>query len=356
MPSSINKNKSYKIIGVMSGTSLDGLDIALCEFKNENKKWNYKIIDATTIPYSKYWKKKLADLYKKESEELLSTHSEYGFFIGKMVANFLYSRKKKADFIASHGHTIFHQPTRKFTLQIGHGACIYAAAKRPVICDFRSQDIALGGQGAPLVPIGDELLFRNYKYCLNIGGIANISFKKNGKRIAYDICAANMILNHVINSLGKEFDKDGKEGRKGKIIPSLLHSLNQLSYYQQKSPKSLAREDIEHSIFPLIKKYHKQTPHVLRTLYEHISIQISNHLKNGEVLVTGGGAKNIFLIELIKEKTNTQIIIPNHLLVDYKEALIFAFLGVLKFENKINILSSVTGSLKNHSAGLVYGI
>lgn len=340
----------------MSGTSLDGLDIALCEFKKENKKWKYKITDATTIPYSEYWKKKLAELYKKESEELLSTHSEYGFYIGKMVTEFLYSRKKKADFISSHGHTVFHQPARKFTLQIGHGACIYAASKLPVICDFRSQDIALGGQGAPLVPVGDELLFGNYKYCLNIGGIANISFRKNDKRIAYDICAANMILNHVMSSLGKEFDRDGEEGRKGNIIPSLLHSLNELGYYRQKHPKSLAREDIEHSVFPLIKKYQKQTHNVLRTLYEHISIQISSHLKNGEVLVTGGGAKNIFLIELIKEKTNTQIIIPNQLLVDYKESLIFAFLGVLKFENKINILSSVTGCPKNHSAGLVYGM
>jgi anhydro-N-acetylmuramic acid kinase len=349
-----NKNKSINVVGVMSGTSLDGLDIALCKFIEKKNKWNYKIVAASTLPYSPYWKKTLKNIHEKSAEELLIINNEYGGFIGKEVAKFLSSHKKNAHFISSHGHTIFHQPQNKFTFQLGHGATIAAAANLPVVCDFRSQDIALGGQGAPLVPIGDYLLFSKYKYCLNIGGIANISFQKGNNRIAYDICVANIILNAMASKFNKEFDKDGNEGKKGEIISQLLSRLNKLEYYSIKAPKSLAREDIEKTIIPLLSKYQNKEHDVLRTLYEHIATQISNELKSDEVLITGGGAKNKFLIELIKAKSNSKIIIPNHLLIDFKEALIFAFLGLLKIKNKNNVLSSVTGSIADHSSGVIY--
>jgi len=351
-----NKNKILNIVGVMSGTSLDGLDIALCKFVEKNNSWNYKIVTATTLPYSVYWKKILQNIHLINAEELLRIHNEYGYFIGKAVSDFLKVNKKKANYISSHGHTVFHQPQNKFTFQLGHGASIASAAQLPVVCDFRSQDVALGGQGAPLVPIGDYLLFNKYKYCLNIGGIANISFQKGKKRIAYDICVANIILNALAKKFNKEFDNDGNEGKKGKIIPTLLTRLNKLDYYQLKAPKSLAREDIEKKIFPIISKYTNNKHDVLRTLYEHIATQISGELNGGETLITGGGAKNKFLIELIKEKSKSNILIPPSLLIDFKEALIFAFLGLLKINNKPNVLSSVTGSKANHSSGIIYHI
>lgn len=349
--------KKYNAIGLMSGTSLDGVDVAYCHFFYDSNKWNYQIISAETYGYNDLWRQKLSDAIKIDALQLITLHKEYGFFLGKLVADFISKKKISVDFIASHGHTVFHQPERRLTFQIGDGSEIAAACGIPVICDFRSGDVALGGQGAPLVPVGDKLLFTDYDFCLNLGGFANISFDKNEKRIAFDICPVNIIFNRYANILGKAFDEDGRIASKGNINKVLFSELNDLEFYSLKSPKSLGREWIEEQVIPMIEKYKINTEDKLNTLCDHIAWQVVcvlNSEKKGRVLVTGGGAYNKYLVSRIQKFTSQQIIIPDKKTVEYKEALIFAFLGLLRMNNQVNCLASVTGASRDHSTGAIY--
>jgi anhydro-N-acetylmuramic acid kinase len=344
----------------MSGTSLDGLDICLARFTLEDGKWNAAIESTETISYSEKWKNKLVSAEKLVGSELMELHSEYGKFLGEQVNSFLTKipKEKYPEIISSHGHTIFHRPAAGYTFQLGDGKSIFSTCKIPVVCDFRSGDVALGGQGAPLVPIGDRLLFFEYDYCLNLGGFANISFEKNGKRIAFDICPVNYVLNRLANRMGKDFDENGKLAASGKIIPELLEKLNSLSFYKKSPPKSLGREWVEETIFPLLSSNESRslgTENLLRTFIEHVAEQISLQCNSaGEMLVTGGGSHNDFLISRLKEKCEVEIIIPDKKIVDFKEALIFAFLGLLRWRNEINILSSVTGAQGDSSSGEIF--
>jgi len=348
----------YNVIGIMSGTSLDGVDLAFCNFILVKNKWSFKIINAETTHYSNEWKKKLQKAKKSTSLELTELHNDLGIYFGKITKKFILKNKIKPDFISSHGHTIFHQPEKKLTLQIGNGAAIASETGITTVCDFRSLDVALNGQGAPLVPIGDKLLFADFDYCLNLGGISNVSFEEKNKRIAFDISPANIVLNYLSRKKGKEFDKNGELASKGNIDKNLLNKLNYLKYYKQKHPKSLGIEWIEKNIFPLIEKSNTSIENKLRTFCEHIAIQISNVLKNknSKTLVTGGGAHNKFLIKKIKEYSESEIIIPDKKIIDFKEALIFAFLGVLRIRNEVNCLSSVTGADRDNCGGVVYFI
>ena len=348
--------QSYQVIGIMSGTSLDGLDIVLCNFTFQHK-WNFSILKYTTIDYSEKWRKKLNNASSLKRFDLAILHKEYGQYIGESVLTFLKNTDYKIKLIASHGHTVFHQPEKKLTLQIGDGFEIATITSITTISDFRSMDVALGGQGAPLVPIGDELLFPEYNFCLNIGGFANISFNENDKRFAYDICPANIILNLLANKSGHPYDKGGAMGRSGKINNELLEKLNDLEYYNKKYPKSLGKEWLNEVFIPILEKYNISLSDKIRTVYEHIALQISraiNTTKKSKTLITGGGAYNNFLIELIKQKSKTEIIIPDKNIVEFKEALIFAFLGVLRFNNQVNCLASVTGAKKDSSGGTIH--
>lgn len=346
---------SWNIIGLMSGTSLDGLDIALCTFTHKNGKWTFEIKQAQTISYSKEVYNLLATAHLQTAEKLLEIHSFYGEYIGKKIKQFIRKNNCQVDFISSHGHTVFHAPSKRYTFQLGHGAAIYAASGLPVICDFRVQDVLLGGQGAPLVPIGDELLFPMYGACLNIGGFANISYRKSGKRMAFDICPANILYNFFSGQLGCTYDKNGALGRKGKVNQSLLDALHTLPYYNENKPKSLSREDIQNTYFPLIAKHKIQTEDILSTLYEHTAIQIGKVAPGKKMLLSGGGAHNKYLIERIRAQCKAEMVIPDKRLIDYKEALIFAFLGVLKMRGETNVLHTVTGSQKSHCSGVTYG-
>ena len=348
--------QSNKAIGIMSGTSLDGLDIVLCEFTFRNK-WDFSILKYQTIDYSADWQKKLSEAPKLNESDLSTLHVEYGVYIGESVLKFLKNIDSEIDLIASHGHTVFHQPEKGISLQIGDGNEIAKITGITTISDFRSLDVSLGGQGAPLVPIGDMLLFSDYDYCINIGGFANISFDKNDSRLAYDICPANIVLNSLSNQLGKEFDKGGKLGRLGKIDKELLEEFNRLEYYSKNYPKSLGKEWLDTCFTPILKTFDISIYDKMRTVYEHIAKQISISIPNDnnfKTLITGGGAYNSFLIELLKQKTKSQIIIPEDTIVEYKEALIFAFLGVLRSENKVNCLSSVTGAERDSSVGTIH--
>lgn len=351
--------KVYKAIGLMSGTSLDGLDIVLCTFKQRSSSWVFSIDKANSIAYSMDWKEKLIQAPRLDGLSLIRLHKGYGRYLGEKVNEFLNGDSAKVDFVASHGHTIFHEPEKMITFQLGDGNSIAAKTNITTISDFRSLDVTLGGQGAPLVPIGDELLFANYDFCLNLGGFSNISYKSEGFRVAYDSSPANIVLNYLMNSLGKEYDRNGETGRKGKLHPDLFDQLNQLAYYSESPPKSLGREWVEKEFIPILDQFSFSIEDKLRTVYEHIAFQICQPIQTfqkGTILVTGGGAHNTFLIEKLKENTKHKIILPEKQIIDYKEAIIFAFLGVLRLRGEINCLSSVTGASRDNIGGSIISV
>lgn len=345
------------MIGVMSGTSLDGIDLVYCSF-NYNNKWEFSIQFSETIPYSVSWVTKLKGLTSYSLKELKQIDLEYTKYLSGVINHFIKKHAiLKIDAICSHGHTALHQPENRLTYQIGNLPKLATLTKNRIVCDFRVQDVQLGGQGAPLVPIGDKLLFSNYEFCLNLGGFANISTEINADRIAYDICPANIVMNFYVNKLGLDYDDDGRIAKSGEIQPELLNQLNQLVYYNEPPPKSLGFEWVENTIFPLIDAFNIDTKDVLRTFAEHVAIQISNSLpkkSKSTLLVTGGGAFNSFLMDRIKELSTCKVIIPSQDIINYKEALVFAFLGVLRLRNEINCLESVTGASKNHSSGNIF--
>ncbi|MCJ8155355.1 anhydro-N-acetylmuramic acid kinase [Chryseobacterium sp. SSA4.19] len=345
----------FHAIGLMSGTSLDGLDICFARFEKQAGSWYFEIIKAETLPYPAHWEEKLRHVIHLSAEDLLELDSAYGFYLGKAVQQFIEKHNlTHIDVIASHGHTVFHQPQRKFTLQIGDGRALKLKTGLPVIYDFRSQDVLMGGNGAPLVPIGDELLFSQYDACLNLGGFSNISLKIDNQRIAFDIAPVNIVLNHLAQRLGKDFDSNGNLARSGKINKELLLQLNSIAFYQQPHPKSLGVEWCNMHIFPLFGTI--ETVDAIATFTEHASQQIvkifhENKLRN--VFITGGGTYNSFLIEKIKSQSSTQVIIPEKEIIDFKEALIFALMGALRLNGEINVLASATGSLYDHSSGIM---
>ncbi len=350
---------AYKVIGLMSGSSMDGVDIAFCEFVCNDGKWTYEIKAAETIPYDEKWRIRLSQLYKQPIETYPKTDAFYGRYLGMLIRQFIKSHSLTVDFIASHGHTIFHQPESGFTAQIGDGAAISAETGLPVVNNFRNMDVILGGQGAPLVPIGDKLLFAEYDACLNLGGIANISLTINDGIKAFDICPCNIVLNRVARWLEKPFDNGGEIARSGEADDILLNELNQLPFYQIAAAKSLGREWINSDFWPIVKKHLDiSEEEKMATLSEHIATQIAhtiNHKEAKKVLLTGGGAFNTFLIEKIHSKTKAEIIIPSNELVNYKEALIFAFLGILRVRNEVNSLKSVTGARQDSIGGALHG-
>ncbi len=341
----------------MSGTSHDGLDIAYCQFTEVEGKWSFKILKAETIPYSQEWKNRLLALPEAEENAIREADLALGDYIGKTVKTFIDANGINTDFVASHGHTIFHQPSRGITLQIGNGNSIAAHCGTKVINNFRTEDVALGGQGAPLVPLGDQLLFAQYDYCINIGGIANISYESEGKRIAFDICPANMVLNYLAGKRGKDYDDGGKMASKGKVIEKALVQMESLPYYSLTGPRSLGREWVIENILPLMEAYADwPIEDQLATFTEHIALRISSILNNTTetILVSGGGVYNSYLIERIKSLCKAEIIVPAPSIIDYKEAMIFAFLGLLRLKGINNVLGSVTGSGMDHCAGKVF--
>lgn len=347
--------KTSLAIGLMSGSSLDGLDLALVRFTGNGGHYTYHIEKAETLPYPSHWHDQLADAFLHQPEELLSLDKEYGAYLGQQVLRFVKKQGVKPDFVASHGHTVFHKPELRYTLQIGDGQALADACGLTVVNDFRTEDVSKGGQGAPLVPIGDKLLFGDYGICLNIGGIANVSYDIDGTRIAYDICIANQALNWLAQREGLAYDKDGQLARQGCIDPALLTMLNDNGFYRQSPPKSLGREFFETYQKTLLERY--ATADALATFVEHIARQIGQAvatLPEGKLLVTGGGALNGYLVERIGHHTRHQVVVPDRMTVDYKEALIFAFLGLLRLEGQTNVLCSVTGAPTDSCSGKIW--
>ncbi|MFT6935282.1 MAG: anhydro-N-acetylmuramic acid kinase [Maribacter sp.] len=354
--------KIYKILGLMSGTSLDGLDLAYCYFTEEKGVWTFDIINTKSISYTAKQLTELKDAIQLGVGDLFQLHNSYGTWLGEQVLDFIEKNQLAVDYVASHGHTTHHRPDLGFTVQIGSGQHLAKASKQHVICDFRTYDVALGGQGAPLVPIGDQLLFQEYDFCLNLGGISNISFDVKGKRIAYDIGLANMILNYITRKIDLEYDKGGVLARSGNIIPVMLQKLNDLKYYLLPHPKSIGYEWFLEQVVPIVESTEATTEDLLHTSIHHICEKIAQQIhqntsKPGQkVLVTGGGALNTFLITMLTEKlgSETRVVVPEKKLIDFKEAMVFAFMGALRAEKKINVLCSVTGATRNSSSGVLY--
>jgi anhydro-N-acetylmuramic acid kinase len=342
-----------KVIGIMSGTSLDGLDIALCNFKTENSITEFKLIASEAFLYEPVWKERLQNVFDASAEHYFKLHSLYGQFISKKINLFLKNNHETADYIASHGHTIFHRPQLGFTTQIGCGATIAANTGINTICDFRSLDVALNGQGAPLVPIGDRDLFHEFQSCLNVGGIANISFTKNGKTEAFDVCIANMALNYLTETIGKAYDDEGKFASAGTCNQNLLEQLLSV----ESNGQSLGREWFETQFLPLLTNPEIELNDKLATCVEYLALKISQVLKENDlqsVLITGGGAYNIFFIERLKVHFKGSINIPPDDIIQFKEAIIFAYLGYLRANKTINTLSSVTKASRDSIGGCIY--
>ncbi|MDD2965501.1 MAG: anhydro-N-acetylmuramic acid kinase [Bacteroidales bacterium] len=349
-------SKPTTILGLMSGSSLDGLDLACCTFRYD-KRWHYTIEAAETLPYPETWANDMLALMKGTARQLAEAHAAYGHLTGKMAANFIKRHNIQPACIASHGHTLFHDPAQGYTFQLGSGAALAAETGVPVVCDFRSNDVALGGQGAPLVPVGDELLFSKYTACLNIGGIANISLRMAGRRIAWDICPANMMLNMAAGWAGQKLDVDGKMARCGSKIPELEKNLSDIPWFALSPPKSLGREWFDQNIVPLIKPYSHKPHDLLHTLTHWIARTVAAALpdkNSGTVLVTGGGAHNLYLTEQLQKLTKLQIEIPDKQTTDFKEALIFAFLGLLRVSERPNVMPDVTGARRASCGGAIY--
>ena len=346
--------KKFKVLGLMSGTSLDGLDLALCTFDIIDDIWSFSIERAETIKYSKQLLAKLIEAPKMRAEQFALLDSDLGKFFAKTVVKFL--GNENIDLIASHGHTIFQQPEINFTKQIGAGAAIYAATGIPTACDFRAVDVFLGGQGAPLVPLGDQILFSEHDYCINLGGIANISYVEGDTMKAYDICPVNQVFNYVAEKFNKEYDDSGEIAKKGVLNIGLFQRLNDKPFYAIPPPKSLGREWVEEEVLNEINNYSLED--FQRTFAEHVAYQIVTSIKGDgkSILLTGGGAYNDFLISLLKQKlVGHKVIVPQPAIIDFKEALIFAFLGIQGALGNITSLSSVTGASRDSLSMAMYG-
>lgn len=358
------KQKNYNVahlrcLGLMSGTSLDGLDLALINWTLE-KDLSYQIEIAETIPYNENCLDRLHYNPKHRADDLLKLNHDFGIYLGDLVNQFLAKNRVQAsslDFIASHGHTYFHRPLEGYSYQLGGGPELSLRTGIPSITDFRSADLARGGQGAPLAPILDRDIFPSYQACLNLGGIANVSLQDQKPILAYDIAAANQVLNHLAQRRGLPYDQNGELAQQGKVLPELLDRLNKLDFYRQAVPKSLGIEWTHREIFPLLREKTGSPEDLSRTYVEHLAQQICLQLPpnpRARILVTGGGAFHQFLIRRLQKIYSGQICLPDAQIINFKEALLIAYLGLLRWKGRSNVLASVTGADRDHCSGTIF--
>lgn len=371
--------RQYRALGLMSGSSLDGLDLAFVRFQENTGSWSFEMPCSTCYPYPEEWKDKLQGAIGLSARDYLLLHGDYGRYLGQQVKRFIEENglAYQVQLIASHGHTVFHQPSGRMTAQLGDGASLAAETGINVISDLRSMDMALGGQGAPIVPIGENLLFPGYRFFLNLGGIANLSFhfdapgEKPQRRVeAYDVCPASRVLNLLAERNGKPFDENGEMASVGSVLEPLLRKLNNLGYYRQPYPKSLANEFGTGAVYGLIESSGCSVEDGLRTYVEHICFQVqravSEFLKQASpapeastfsILVTGGSTQNAFLLERLRnwlQDDPVELVVPEQAIILYKEALIMALIGVLRWREEPNTLATVTGASRDSIGGAVW--
>jgi anhydro-N-acetylmuramic acid kinase len=353
------KQENYNVIGVMSGTSLDGIDLAHVSFAFSQSGCAFLINETQTVAYSAQWQARLKKAIELDHEALDQIDIDYTRMLGNEIRSFIeqHDLAGKIEAVCSHGHTVLHRPAEGLTLQIGNRPQLAQIIGMPVVCDFRVQDVAMGGQGAPLVPVGDRILFADYDYCLNLGGFSNLSYEKSGFRQAFDISPVNTVLNHYAEALGLTYDDRGRIAQSGKINHELLLALNRIEFYDLKPPKSLGQEFVRDVMLPILGQNDLAIADILCTFCEHVAIQIAAAVPkcSGKMLVTGGGAYHDFLISRMQHHLDPiALVIPDGKTIEYKEALIFGLLGVLRLREEINVLSSVTGAKEDHCAGYIY--
>jgi len=351
------KNR-YRVIGIMSGTSMDGVDLACVSFAQVNRTWEFVIEHTTCVPYEDVWLNRLQFLPEQNAEIFAKTHIFYGHYIGQLVDHFIKENKiTQVDLVASHGQTIFHNPKAGYTVQIGDGAALASRCGLPVVCDLRSMDMAYGGQGAPIVPLGERFLFPEYKAFLNIGGISNIARHANNKSIGYDVCMGNLLLDQMAAKAGLSYDDDGKLARSGKVNDTLLTLLNNQAFFDSPAPKTLDAGDVLKQNMSILETSCISVEDKLATLCEHIAVQIGRaceKMDTQHLYVTGGGALNGYLVERITALNPLKIVTPNNEIIVFKEALIMAFLGLKRWLGEPNVLASVTGADKDSINGAIY--
>lgn len=352
----LHSMNTFYAIGLMSGTSMDGIDIAYCKFTKRNDEWQFNVMKYDCIPYPPIWKRRLSNLARQSAEIFAKTSVFYGHYTGRIVFDFIKKYKiTTVDFIASHGQTIFHAPTQGYTIQIGHGAAIAKETNMPVICDFRSTDMAYGGQGAPIVPIGERDLFRTYKQFVNIGGITNLSIHSGSTIKGYDVCMGNIVMDKLVNSIGLSMDKGGEIAKNGRVKKDLLLALQNTPFISKPFPKTLHADDVLQQTLTILHTFDYSLQDILATIVEHIAIQLGNHLlAEYGTLLTGGGALNTFLVERIQQHTKSTITIPSKEVITMKEAAIIAYIGLLRWLKMPNSLASVTGASKDCINGAIY--
>jgi anhydro-N-acetylmuramic acid kinase len=359
----------------MSGSSLDGLDIAYCRFdiskdeKQQLKVHDWQLLAAETIAFSEKWQLRLSQLPQQSALVFAKTHTYFGHYLGDMVNDFIQRHQIAPHFIASHGHTIFHDPMGRMTSQIGDGSAMAAITGYPVINGFRNQDIAINGEGAPVAPIVDKYLLAGHDFYLNLGGIANLTCILPSKIIAFDTCPANQLLNVLANQLGLEYDDRGQIAASGEVLEPLLQQLNQADFYQKPYPKSLDNAWSGQAILSQIENDPTAIPNQLCTLVEHIAYQIAFAIrqvidKEGftkekySLLATGGGALNDYLIERLKVHchafANIEVVLPSMDIIQFKEAVLMAWMGLMRLENVPNVMKSVTGAKRDSINGAIH--
>lgn len=350
----------------MSGSSLDGLDIAFVHLNEVRGKWTYEIVCAECMEYTPQLTEDLRNAQQLDVSDFLRLHTGYGRFLGEAVNSFIEKHElwHQVHLVASHGHTVMHDPANNTTGQIGDGATIAAVTGLPVVSDLRNMDVALGGQGAPIVPIGDTLMFSEYDYWLNIGGIANITVPHNDTVLAFDVCPANQVLNGLAEREGQKMDKNGEMAREGTLLLDILADMNDEDYYEKEPPKSLSNEQAKELVFPILLQSKNDNKDLMHTAVRHIAEKIAEAVKKypsgkeqSSLLVTGGGAMNVFLMEQLRDelvKLNTTLHIPDADTINYKEAIVMALIGTLRFREETNVLSSVTGASRDSIGGALW--
>ena len=365
-------SKTYYVLGLMSGSSLDGLVIAYCNITwDGDRVTHWKLLESETLPFSDKWKNRLRELPNQNGLIFAKTNTYFGHYMGGLVNEFIENyRIKELDFIASHGHTIFHDPEHRISIQIGDGAALASQTGYTTICDFRTQDVAMDGEGAPLSPLADRYMFHNYDFYLNIGGIANVSANTgNDNWVAMDCCAANQVLNLLAEELGSEFDNNGSFASRGSVNEKLLGQVSDFSYYSNPYPKSMSNGWIREKIIPLYREAECSSEDKLATACEHIAIEISNSIqdiinKEGfirtsyKMLLTGGGVFNNYLVQTIHAYCNRSLdidlLMPDASIINFKEAMLMALLGVLRVEKVPNSMKAITGAKMDTINGAIH--
>lgn len=350
------------IIGCMSGSSLDGLDMTLCQFQLHDGKADWSITAAETQSFPEDLRQALKTAPQLDGFTLQKLHADFGVFIGQSLRRWMERHHLKADYIASHGHTVFHDPAKHFTLQIGSGAHIAFHAGVDTITDFRSADIAAGGQGAPFAPVADKDLFPGYDGYINLGGIANISIvTPEGLRKGWDVGPCNQALNHLAEKAGRSFDPNGSMAASGKIIPSLLQTLVQSFPFEDGQPKGLSNAEVAQQWLKKLVAEEGDVKDALATTTEAIAIMMTDHVKRSitgscRILVTGGGAHNTHLMERLAHHGGLEIewVVPSRDIVDFKECLLMAWLGYLRVHHQPFGLPPFTGASTDTIGGAIY--